>query len=121
MMTKRGTLAGLCAGAALLAGASGAAAQLFREPLREVVADRVHLGCAIELEKVVLVTNTTAGTIPAGTEIFINSVIVPTRENRTISVRTAALSPGESFREGLWQSYSCTAWFRRVPMMAPAP
>ena len=113
-------LVAILACAAATALPSGAGAQNVIKPfLGGLIAARVSLGCRIEIEKLLIVTNTTAGTIAAGTEVFVDFVLIPTQAHRIESYRVAALLPGASFREGYDRSFSCTAWYNQEPLLAP--
>jgi hypothetical protein len=85
-----------------------------------VLHNRVALGCAIEAEKVFVVTNTTAGPIVAGTPIFIDILHFPTGQHDVLNYHGGDLPPGGVFREGTYQATSCTAWIEVPLTLAPS-
>ncbi len=85
-----------------------------------ILRNRVALGCAIEAEKVFTVTNITAGTIVAGTPIFIDILHFPTGAHDVLNYHGGDLAAGASFREGTFQATSCTAWIEVPLTLAPS-
>jgi hypothetical protein len=116
MMPVRSLILAAAAAAALAAPA--AAQNVF--PDIAILANRVPLGCAIEIEKVFVVTNTTANPIAAGTPIFIDILRFPTGAHDVLNYHGAELPVGGVFREGTYQATSCTAWIE-VPPLTLAP
>jgi hypothetical protein len=102
--------------AALLSGVPAAAAPRL---LPDTTALTVALGCQIRDYKVVVITNTTGSTLPAGTRITYDTIRVPDRAHIVGTVTTGALAPGAIVQVGAWESYSCTAWTPRILVMAP--
>jgi hypothetical protein len=102
-------------GLLLLGGIPGAAAA----PRLDTGALSTPLGCAIRDTKVVVITNTTGSTIPAGTRISYDTIRDPDRAHVGGTVSGGALAPGAIVQIGAWQSYSCTAWMPRVLVLAP--
>lgn len=96
-----------------------AAAQPFFFP-NAALQNRVALGCTIEAEKIFTVTNTTAGTIVAGTPIFIDILHFPTDTGNVLNYHGGDLAPGASFREGTFQATSCAAWIEVPLTLAPS-
>jgi hypothetical protein len=82
----------------------------------------VALGCRVESEKVLAITNTGAVVIPVGTAITYDAKRKPDygHYGRTFKIGTA-LSPGAAVRIGGIPSFSCTASFRRTLTTAPSP
>jgi hypothetical protein len=66
-----------------------------------------------------VITNTTGGTIAAGTPITFDIVRKPDGSHFSRTLQTSVLPPGYSVRVGGFPSFSCTAWFRRAPVAAP--
>ena len=95
-------------------------AQPVLRPDIAALTNRVALGCAIENEKVFAVTNTTAGTIAAGTPIFIDILHFPNGAHDVLNYHGGALPPGAVFREGTWQATSCAAWIEVPLTLAPS-
>jgi hypothetical protein len=81
----------------------------------------VALGCRVENEKVLVITNTSAGPIAAGAAITYDAIRKPDHAHydRVFQIGSV-LAPGGAVRVGAVQSFSCTAWFRRVPTAAPS-
>jgi hypothetical protein len=100
--------------------ATSSAAQIVLSPDIAALKNRVSLGCAIEVEKEFVVTNTTAGPIVAGTPIFIDIIHFPNATHDVLNYHGATLPAGGSFREGTWQATSCTAWIEVPLVMAPS-
>jgi hypothetical protein len=100
-----------------------AAAQPIRVPDLGIVANRVPLACAIELEKEFVLTNTTAGPIAAGTPIFIEVVRFPDGAHNVLNYHGPEVPVGGIVREGIYQATSCTAWIEVEPLtlMPSAP
>src|SRR5438874_1397455 len=80
----------------------------------------VALGCRMENEKVLVITNTSAGPIAAGAAITYDAIRKPDHAHygRVFQVGSV-LPPGGAVRVGVVQSFSCTVWFRRVLTTAP--
>ena len=85
-----------------------------------ILNNRVALGCAIEAEKVFVVTNITASVIVAGTPIFIDILHFPTGQHDVLNYHGGDLPPGGVFREGTYQATSCTAWIEVPLTLAPS-
>jgi hypothetical protein len=81
----------------------------------------VALGCHVENEKVLAISNSGAGAIPAGTAISYDMIRKPDHARITRVVHIGApLTPGGVVRVGVVPSFSCTAWFRRTLVTAPS-
>jgi hypothetical protein len=106
--------------AASFALASAAAVQTVKSPFNNsaVNALTVALGCHIENVKVIVITNTTQGTINAGTAINYDAVRYRSTLHYGGSVLSPALAPGASFKIGGSDSSSCTASFRRQAVLS---
>lgn len=100
---------------ALLCGVPAAAAPR----LPEVAALNTPLGCQIQDYKVVVITNTTGATLPAGARITYDWVRAPDHAHTVATVTGGALAPGAIVQIGVSEAYSCTAWTPRVLVMAP--
>jgi hypothetical protein len=87
--------------------------------LPDVAALTTPLGCQIQGYKVVVITNTTGATIPAGTAITFDAIRVPDHAHVVRTVTGGAIAPGGIIQIGVGESYSCTAWTPRVLVMAP--
>ena len=82
--------------------------------------NRVYLGCAIELEKVLVITNTLAGPVPAGTKISYDAVLKPYQQHQAGAlILGPPLQPGRQIKKGLSPAFSCAAWYVRPLLMAP--
>ncbi|MCW5712947.1 MAG: hypothetical protein KIT43_00330 [Bauldia sp.] len=99
---------------------SPAVAQITIRPDIAALTNRVMLGCAIEVEKVFVVTNTTASTIIGGTPIFIEIVRIPDGARNVLFYHGGDLPPGGVFREGTYNASSCTAWIEVERFLAPS-
>jgi len=77
----------------------------------------VSLGCRIANGKVVVITNSTAGTIGAGTKMGYDAVRSPDGHHYGKTFAGPQLAPGASFQIGVQQSTSCTAWYTTRPVM----
>ncbi len=97
-----------------------ASAQVVLPPGVALLTNCVALGCVIEVEKELVVTNTTAAAIAANTPIFIDIIHFPNATHDDFVYRGALLPAGGSFREGTYQATSCTAWIEVPLMMAPS-
>ncbi len=82
---------------------------------------KVSLGCAIEIEKVAVITNTTTGTIAPGTVIHFNAVLTyPDGTHHFLrDLQSPQLGPGQSFRLGLEPMLSCSATYDVTLEIAP--
>jgi hypothetical protein len=100
----------------LLTSAAPSLAQLGGAGL---IASNVALGCRVQDEKVLVITNTTGATIASGTPITFDTVRKPDRAHFGRTFQTNALLPGSSVRISGFPSFSCTAWFKRTPVLAP--
>ena len=79
----------------------------------------VALSCRVENEKVLVITNTSGGALTAGTAITYDAVRKPDGVHYGRVFQTGALATGGLVRVGAMPSFSCTAWFRRTPLLAP--
>lgn len=77
----------------------------------------VPLGCHIAEGKVIVITNSTTGTIGAGTKMGYDAVRNPDGRHYGKTFAGPQLAPGASFQIGAQQSASCTAWYVRQPLM----
>ena len=77
------------------------------------------LGCHIAEGKVIVITNSTAGTIDAGTKMGYDAVRSPDGHHYGKTFAGPQLAPGASFQIGAQQSTSCTAWYDRPRLMKP--
>jgi hypothetical protein len=84
-----------------------------------LIASNVALGCRVQGETVLVITNTTGGIIAARTPITFDTVRKPDRTHFGRTFQTNALPPGSSVRISGFPSFSCTAWFKRAPVLAP--
>ena len=81
----------------------------------------VKLGCRIENEKVLVITNTSGNAMPPGTAISYDAARKPDGAHYGRIVRIGlTLAPGSTIRVGGMPSYSCTAWFRQALTNAPS-
>ncbi|MBN8996150.1 MAG: hypothetical protein J0H94_13065 [Rhizobiales bacterium] len=78
----------------------------------------VPLGCRIESQKVLAVTNISGGSIPAGTHIGYSFQRNPDHAVITGYVSGGTIAPGQVIRKGIVPAYSCKAWFRKQPVAA---
>jgi hypothetical protein len=101
--------------ALVLAGLHGAGAA----PRLDTTALTTPLDCRIRDYKVVAITNTTGATIPAGTRISYDTIRIPDGAHIGGSFVSGVVAPGAVIQIGAWESSSCTAWMRRVLVMAP--
>ena len=106
---------------ALVAGllASVHAAFPIQRNLFESTAFRVWLTCQVQNEKVLAITNTSGATISAGTRITYDAIRKPDQAHYGRTISTAGMTPGGVLQIGAVPSFSCTAWFVRLPVMAP--
>lgn len=110
----------LIAVAVTASAALPATAQITVRPDIAALTNRVMLGCAIEAEKVFVVTNTTASTIVGGTPIFIEIVRIPDGARNVLNYHGGDLLPGGVFREGTYNASSCSAWIEVELFLAPS-
>jgi hypothetical protein len=96
-------------------------APLFNGPFNNTLNNvlTVALGCRIDNVKEIVVTNTTAATIPAGTVIGYDVVRYRSTSHYGGSVTSPRMLPGTQIRFGGEQSASCTAWYRQQLQRAP--
>ncbi len=81
---------------------------------------RVTLGCAVEMEKVARITNTTANAISAGTVIHFDALLYPNQgQHWTRNITSGLLAAGQSFQIGVAPMVSCTAWYDMPMLIAP--
>jgi hypothetical protein len=76
----------------------------------------VPLGCQIRDEKVIVITNTTGAAI-ANTNISYDAVRKPDGKHYGATKKVTFLAAGGILQTGGMQSFSCTAWFKRVPLL----
>jgi hypothetical protein len=79
----------------------------------------VTLGCQISQVKVIVITNTTASPITAGTQITYDAIRLGDGQHYGRTGGGPFLAPGSSFKVGGSPSSSCTAWYRRQLQLAP--
>ena len=80
----------------------------------------VQLGCRIVNSKVIEITNTTNGTIAAGTRITYDAIRRGNGLHYGETVNSPQLARGAGFQRGGSDSISCTAWYRQQPtILAP--
>lgn len=106
----------------MAAGAAFASskAPIFKAPLNNSVgAFTTPLGCRIENLKEIVITNTTQGTIAAGTAISYDTVLYRSTLHLGATRSAPRMLPGTQIRLGVQASDSCTAWFRAAPLRAP--
>jgi hypothetical protein len=110
----------------MIAVATGGAAAQSKSPFNNsfnntfsTSALNVFIGCRIENLKEIVLTNSTGGTIAAGTVINWDAVRYRSTSHYGGSVVSPLMTPGASMRLGGEQSSSCTAWYRRPAVRAP--
>jgi hypothetical protein len=100
--------------ALLVATMASSKAPLFNNPFNNTAsALNVALGCRIENSKELVITNTTQGTIAAGTSVSYDAVRYRSTLHYGGSVAVPRMLPGTQVRLGGQDSASCTAWYRR--------
>ena len=115
MNGSRAVLASLVAAAG--AAASGGADSAVR---LDMLVNRVAIGCGIQNEKVLVITNTTGAPIAAGTRLSWDAVLKPNQRHQAGSLMLGvALQPDGVVKVGLAPASSCTAWFVRPLLLAP--
>jgi hypothetical protein len=109
-----GVLLTMAAGTAL----ASSKAPLFNVPNNAIGAITTPLGCRIENVKEIVITNTTAGTIAAGTAITYDALRYRSTLHYGGTVSAPRMLPGTQIRLGGQDSASCTAWFRPQPLLS---
>ena len=106
----------------VVAGVGAVAGSALSAVRTDVFANRVAIGCQIENEKVLVLVNTTASAIPAGTRLSWDAILKPNQQHQAGSLMLgAALQPGRVVKKGLSPAFSCTASFLRQLLLAPSP
>jgi len=85
----------------------------------EIAGTRVPLGCAIIAGKVIVITNTSGGTISAGTGITYNADRTSDGYHFGKTFTSGELAAGATVRKLGSSSASCAAWFTRPTPPAP--
>ncbi|CAN5172127.1 hypothetical protein BH10PSE9_BH10PSE9_11460 [soil metagenome] len=107
-------LGALCAALAITAAERVAAAPQLQLGIQSALT--VPLGCQIRSEKVIVITNTTGAAI-ANTNISYDAVRKPDGKHYGATKKVTFLAVGGILQTGGVQSFSCTAWFKRVPLL----
>ena len=107
----------ILANVVVIAAAIGpASAGKFMPPVETAL--NVALGCQIVNHKELTITNTTGAAIAAGTRISYSYVRDPDRKSFSGSLSGGQIAPGQVVKKGIVPAFSCSAWFRRQPVMA---
>ena len=77
------------------------------------------LGCQVQNEKLLAITNTTGAVISAGTNITYDAIRKADQAHYGRTISTGGMAPGAVLKIGVLPSSSCTAWFMRPAVMAP--
>ena len=107
------TFALFCAVGTLLAS-QGASAQQVQFGIQSALT--VPLGCQIQIEKLIVITNTTGAAI-TNTNISYDAIRKPDGKHYGATKKVTFLPAGGILQVGGDRSFSCTAWFRRAPLL----
>ena len=97
----------------------GAPASALAAAQPDIAGIRIPLGCAIVDAKVIVITNTTGGTISAGTAITYDAERASDGIHYGKTFTSGELTPGASVQRPGSTSNFCAAWFTRPMVLAP--
>lgn len=107
--------------AAGMVSAGPATAQRVFQPFPGILGNRVDLGCRIEFQKLIVITNITTGSIAAGTTVNVDVLhFAPPDTHETLAIQVPALAPGGYVEAGTHEATSCTAWIVVPLTLAPS-
>jgi hypothetical protein len=116
MLVRMSTRLALAACIAVMAATAGVA-MAAPVGVTNAINRKVPLACQLMQSKIVVITNSTSGTISAGTRINFDALRRDGVHHFTGSFASGTMPPGASVQRPAVDALSCTAWYVAQPMM----